>query len=433
MMQTKSALRIVIDGRVEEGAWGGVEQVVRGLAYGLGTLDQSTERYILVVANDAQAHSLAPFANERLQIEVAADWSQTPPLKRALRRATYTALRYAKPLRRKVLGRAWAALAPTRPQVAHYADVVHFATQMAFPCSRPFVYQPHDLQHLHLPQLFSDWVFDWREASYRASCRAASVIVAMTQWGKQDLIKHYELPPHKIAVVPWASSLTTYPQPSPEDRSRIAVRYNLPSRFALYPAVTWPHKNHLRLLRVLRKLRDEGLAIPLVMTGGTNDYTPVVDEQVTRLGLSDQVIHLGFVPGKDLAALYDLARALVYPSLFEGWGLPVVEAFERGLPVTCSNVASLPEVAGGAALLFDPYSEREMEHAIRTIWLDEQLRRKLVAKGRQRAALLSWGRTARILRSIYRVLGAAQLSEEDRELLRDCWPGFDQVRPAART
>lgn len=313
---------------------------------------------------------------------------------------------------------------PAKPAQASSVNVIHFITQRAFPTSVPSVFQPHDLQHLHFPQLFDSSVRDWREASYRSACEAAAVVIAMSEWGKRDLIDKYGLEEDKIAVVPWASSLPTYPAPSPETIDPIVRMYNLPKEFLLYPAITWPHKNHVGLLRALSRLRADGLAIPLVLTGAPNALTANVMRTAAALGLRDQVLHLGYVPGEHLGVLYGRARAVVYPSLFEGWGIPVVEAFESGVPVACSAVASLPEVAGDAALLFDPASDESIAAAIRAIWCDEPLRETLIQRGLQRAGRFSWSRTAQMFRCVYAVLAGRHLSEEEMEILRGFWPGF---------
>ena len=125
----------------------------------------------------------------------------------------------------------------------------------------------------------------------------------------------------------------------------------------------------------------------------------------------------GFVTPSELGALYRLARIMIFPSLFEGWGLPVVEAFAIGLPVACSNATCLPTVVDGAAELFDPTDPAAMADAMARVWGDDRLRERLIADGRDRAARFSWDRSARMFRACYRRLGGRELSAEDHALL----------------
>ncbi len=188
--------------------------------------------------------------------------------------------------------------------------------------------------------------------------------------------------------------------------------------FLLYPAQTWPHKNHARLLEALASIRDNhGVAIPLVCPGKqTGDYRQL-QELIRRLGLEPLTRFPGFVTPLELRGLYELATGLVFPSLFEGWGLPVCEAFDSGLPVASSTATGLPDVVGDAGLLFDPASTDEMADAVRRIWTDEELRRSLAERGRKRSELFSWDHTARLFRAHYRRIGGRSLAEEDRILL----------------
>jgi glycosyltransferase involved in cell wall biosynthesis len=179
---------------------------------------------------------------------------------------------------------------------------------------------------------------------------------------------------------------------------------DVPGAFAFFPAQTWAHKNHARLFSALGLLRKRGMRVPLVCSGHRNDFFPTVERAARESGVSDQVTFLGFVPEDDLQSLYALARLLVFPSLFEGWGFPVTEAMRVGLPVACSNVTSLPEQTAGAALLFDPTDIEEIADAVERLWVDESLRRRLGDAGRRRAGEFSWEQTARRFSDHYRLL-----------------------------
>jgi glycosyltransferase involved in cell wall biosynthesis len=298
------------------------------------------------------------------------------------------------------------------------SELVHFAHQEAFLTDVLSIYQPHDLQHLHRPELFSERERRRRERVYRTHCERARLVVAMTTWGRRDLIASYGLAEEKVAVVPWGSVLDEYPAPRAEDLDRIRAERSLPEAFLLYPGQTWPHKNHAGLLEALAVLRDrDGIEIPVVCPGRRNHYFPRIEQRARDLGLERTVSFPGFVSPLELRILYSLARGLVFPSRFEGWGLPICEAFSAGLPVASSSATSLPGLVDDAGLLFDPADPDEMAAQIRRLWTDQGLRRSLAEKGRERAGLFSIDRTARLFRAHYRRLAGAELSDADRALL----------------
>src|SRR5262249_15241110 len=151
----------------------------------------------------------------------------------------------------------------------------------------------------------------------------------------------FELSSEKVAVIPWGSVMDAYPEPSAADLAATRESLALPADFLVYPGQTWPHKNHLGLLAALGLIRGRyGTVPPVVCPGHPNaDFQPLVDERARELGVQDEVIFPGFVSPLQLRSLYRLARGMVFPSRFEGWGMPVIEAFSVGLPVTCSSVA----------------------------------------------------------------------------------------------
>jgi glycosyltransferase involved in cell wall biosynthesis len=294
------------------------------------------------------------------------------------------------------------------------------------------VYQPHDLQHLHLPQYFTPRTRLAREVTYRAFCAEARTVVMMTRWGKVDITDKYGLHPAKVCVVPGASVLDAYAEPTQADIETTRTRLALSDAFAFFPAQTFPHKNHLMLLEALAIARNQmGTTIPLVASGYQNDFFPRIAQRATELGLDSQVRFVGFVRPLELRALYRMARFMVFPSSFEGWGLPLVEAFNEGTPVACANATSLPEVAGDAALLFPVDSPIAMAEQLVRLWRDEVLRARLSALGRARAASLSWTHSAHVFRAHYRCIGDRQLNEEDRELLKESCECGAQVSPVA--
>jgi glycosyltransferase involved in cell wall biosynthesis len=396
-------------------AYGGLQQVVAGLAWGLSMLD-GDDRYLLLGFEDS-AEWLGEYVAGPCEIVTVPRGTGRSRRRRAFESLSAASPRIGSAVQR--LGPAFGNAAAPTPRAdglleALGADLVHFTSQQGFLTAVPSIYQVHDLQHVHRPDMLTRMQVIYRERAYRAFCGQAAIVAVMTEWGRADVCKWSGLPPEKIAVVPWA--------PAPGLRLDLDVQHSspihdLPDRFLLYPAQTWPHKNHLRLVAAMALLRDRGLDLTVVCTGRLNEHYAAIRRRVTELHLSDQMQFLGWVSDAELKALYQRATALVFPSLFEGWGLPLVEAFALGLPVAASNAAALPETAGDAAVLFDPERPEEIADAIARIWTDEALRSVLADYGRRRAATLSWERTARTYRALYRKVAGRILSEEDRVLL----------------
>ncbi len=403
-----SALRVCIDARFGSGRFGGVEQVVIGVASGLSRLGDGDEEY-LFLTHPEHEDWLLPYLDGPCR-------PLHPRIGYARRRARAVGRGVAE--RIPAVGHRFSVRPSDGTIEAAGANVVHFPFQDAFTTDVPSIYQPHDLQHLHLPELFSPWIAKRREMIYRTHCERAEAVVAMTSWGRRDFIRSYGLPEERVWVVPGASVLPEYPAPSRADLEEIRERLSLPASFLFYPAQPWPHKNHELLLEALALVRERtGTAIPLVCTGAPAAHFHQVRDRAVELGLGETTTFPGFVSPKELRGLYELATALAFPSRFEGWGLPVCEAFSAGLPVVSSSATGLPELVGDAGLIFDPESTEQIAEAVQRIWTDEGLRRTLAERGRERDELFSWERTARLFRAHYRRIGGRSLAEEDRILL----------------
>jgi glycosyltransferase involved in cell wall biosynthesis len=402
-------LRVCIDARLGSGLSGGVEQAVIGLAAGLSRLEDGSEDY-LFLTHPGHDGWLRPYIRKpsRLlpsRMEYAGEAGIVPELRRRARLLPFVRGSRDIPASDGTLEGSGSRL-------------VHFAHQEAFLTEIPSIYQPHDLQHLHLPELFSERERRRRERVYRTHCQRAALVVAMTSWGRRDLIDSYGLPEEKVAVVPWGSVLDEYPEPGTNDLDEIRARLSLPEAFLLFPGQTWPHKNHEGLLEALALLRDrDGIEVPVVCPGRRNHHFPRVEERAHELGLEAIVRFPGFVSPLELRGLYSLARGLVFPSRFEGWGLPVCEAFSAGLPVASSSATALRGLVDDAGLLFDPTDPEEMAAQISRMWTNDELRRRLAEKGRERAPLFSIDHTARLFRAHYRRLAGAGLAESDDALL----------------
>jgi glycosyltransferase involved in cell wall biosynthesis len=401
-------LRVCIDARLRSGQFGGVEQVLIGVAAGLSALDGGDEEYLFLV-NQGEEEWIRPHISGPCRLF---------PTRRSLPNRRARAIARALAERAPGIGTRFSVRVSDGTVERAGADLVHFPVQDAFLTDLPSIYQPHDLLHLHFPELFGRWERERREVVYRTHCERAQLVVAMTSWGKRDLFEHYGLPHDKIGVIPGGSVLWEYPKPSPEDLDRLTTRLSLPDEFLIYPAQTWPHKNHEALLEALALIkRRKGRAVPLVCPGKRTRQFARIESRMREFGLAESTNFPGFVSPLELRGLYELATGLVFPSRFEGWGLPICEAFSAGLPVASSNATSLPDLVGDAGLLFDPDNIEQIAEAVRRLWESEELRRELAERGSERGARFSWDRSARLFRAHYRRIGGRELAEEDRILL----------------
>jgi glycosyltransferase involved in cell wall biosynthesis len=420
MVDASHPLTVCVDARLVSGQRGGVEQVVIGLASALSRLADGDERY-LFLADPGHTAWLEPYISGPSSILISAGETAAPVKPTGLRATSRRIVLAAVPgkLRTAIRRRIRPYSLPESDGSIERAgvDVMHFPMQVGFRTEVPTIYTPHDLQHLHLPQFFSSFDFAEREARYRTLCERASIVTVMSTWARDDIVARYGLAPEKVWVVPGAAPIDAYWPPTDDELAATRARLSLPGRFALYPAKAWPHKNHLRLVAAVRLLRERGVDVPLILPGGQDGGEVAVLAQAEALGVADLVRFVGFVTPEELVALYRMATMMVFPSLFEGWGLPVVEAMSAGLPVACSNVTCLPAVSAGAAELFDPTDKTAIADAIARVWGDERLRARLISDGRARAACFSWDRTARTFRARYRLLGGRALSAEDSALL----------------
>lgn len=409
------SLRVCIDARLASGEVGGVEQVVLGTASGLSALTDGDEEYVFLTYADYDW--LKPYIRGNCRVEALDVPAPTTLLKASIGNK-YPVLKKIWHTFSPLLGRRTVSMVDGSAYVARIQpDIVHFVIQQAFLTTVPSIYSPFDLQHLHLPQNFTPRERYARELLYRTFCAQAATVVAASHWGKHDLIENYGLEENKVQVIPVGNILSHYPQPNEQDLQAARRKFDLPERYLYFPAATFPSKNHIGLLRALAQTRDQGVEIPLICSGRLSQFFPKIEQAAATLGLTQQVKFLDFVSPLEVQCLYRLSAGLIFPTLFEGWGQPVVEAFDAGVPVACSNVTSLPEVAGDSALLFDPHSTDAISMALIRLWQDDALRRRLIASGRERAKLFTWERTARIFRAHYRRIAGRTLAVDDQALI----------------
>lgn len=407
-------LNIAIDARLDPGMAGGVESVILGLAHGLSRLEPGDEAYHFLTFAGPQPW-LEPHLGGACHILQGSQTVKRPSALKAFERTLRHRLRAWFPSKEKAVVKV-----PRSDGTLEAAgmDLVHFPLQNAFLTAVPSLYHPHDLQHVHLPELFTASEIHRRETIYRAFCGQAALVPVASEWVQRDLEAQFGLPPEKVPVVNLAPFNAAIAPLAPGRLEALARDLALPDGFIFYAAQTWPHKNHMALLEALALLRDrDGLCIPFVSSGRKGDYFPVLERRVQELGLGDQVQFLGFVNHEALQALYELCRCVVIPSRFEAASFPLWEAFQAGRAAACATTTSLPAQAAGAALLFPADDVPAMAEAIKRLWTDAELRITLVEKGAGNVARFTWDRTARLFRALYRRTAGRALSAEDQQLL----------------
>lgn len=231
----------------------------------------------------------------------------------------------------------------------------------------------------------------------------ADHIIAVSESTKRDTVRLLGVPEEKITVIPEAAHPIFAPITSPEPLERIRTRYKLPEEFILFVGTIEPRKNLPALVNAYRRLRDNYKSnVALVIVGQRGWLYEELDQMLEEMNIQDSVRFLGGVPNEELVYLYNAAKIFAFPSRYEGFGLPPLEAMACGTPVVTSNVSSLPEVVGDAALLVDPEDIDGLAVAMWRLLSEENLRRELRAKGLKRAQTFSWERAARATLQVYR-------------------------------
>jgi len=296
-------------------------------------------------------------------------------------------------LRRLIVDNISLAQALRKTPVDVLFSPANFAAPL-LPCRVPQVATVHDFQHAHIPECFTAGERLFRTALFRATFLRCRRIIAISDATRQDAMLGYGLKEDRIVTV--LEGVSHSPPPEASECEAVRVRYDLPETYFFYPAMTAPHKNHKVLLDALRALRaDSCCDAHLVFSGARTEHYTEVERNARELGLADYVHHIGFLPREDVFPVLASSRGLVFPSLFEGFGLPVLEAMQCNVPVIAANTTSIPEVAGDAAILLPPEASKAWAAAMATMLCDELRSQELVALGRTNIKKFSWDRCAR--------------------------------------
>jgi alpha-1,3-rhamnosyl/mannosyltransferase len=289
------------------------------------------------------------------------------------------------------------------------ADIYHSPYYlMPYRPGVPVVVTVYDLIPLLFPRLASArarLLFRWTMA---LALRMASHVIVISEATRRDLLLFFRLSPKKVTTIPLAAAPNFRPS-SPAEVEQVRHKYALPQDYVLYLGINKPHKNLVRLIDAFSLMtqhttcnRHHASRFTFVIAGAWDSRYPEPRQRVATLGLEGTIRFLGPVPEADLPALYAGAALFVFPSLYEGFGLPVLEAMACGAPVACSNTSSLPEVGGDKVLYFDPADVEAIAETLRQALADADLRTELRERGLVRAAQFSWERTARETLNLYR-------------------------------
>jgi glycosyltransferase involved in cell wall biosynthesis len=233
------------------------------------------------------------------------------------------------------------------------------------------------------------------------AARVADAVVTVSHSARRDLLRFHGLPPERVTVIHEAAGPAFRPVKDAARLSRVRTRYALPERFILYVGAIEPRKNLRRLMEAFALARAAGIPHELVCVGPYGWSSKDLYGFIDRLDLTRSVHFTGYVPVEDLALIYNLGELFVFPSLYEGFGLPVIEAMACGVPVITTSTSSLEEIATGAAEIVSPHDTDALAHAIVTLSEDEERRRDLAERGLARAREFSWTRTAREMLALY--------------------------------
>jgi glycosyltransferase involved in cell wall biosynthesis len=355
----------------------GNEVYVRNLLHGFAALDQSSEfiAYLSDSVNDAEAAVPERFTRR------------------------YVSSNALKRLARDLSSR----IAEDAP------DLVHVQYTAPLRCAAPIVVSVHDISFLEHPEYFP-----WLRAlqlrlTVKHTIRRAARVITPSEFSRRRLLEAYQPAPDKVQVVPIAMAPTFRPLPHGTALRWVSDRFAIPGPFVLTVGDLQPRKNQIGLIRAFQDLvvNDPDLPHRLVIVGKQTWFSDRVMDAAKNSRVADRIHFTAFVNDDELLQLYNACDMMVFPSYYEGFGLPILEAMACGRAVACSNTSAMPDVANAAAILFDPEKPAEIARAMRDVLRNPELRTRMERLGVQRASLFTWERTARQTLDIYHQVAAA--------------------------
>jgi len=290
-------------------------------------------------------------------------------------------------------------------------DLLHVQYTSPLACSVPLVVSVHDVSYLEHPQYFTRFRSRQLRFTVKRTVEAAARILTPSEFSRRAILRHYKLDERKVVVVPNAVSSSFRPVERESAAAAVEEKFGIKGPFVLTVGDLQPRKNHLGLLHAFEETLRQHPHLPhrLVFVGKETWSSKELHRAVLRSAVAGRVDFTGFVEDPDLLQFYGACDLFVFPSFYEGFGLPILEAMACGRAVACSSATAMPEVANAAGILFDPYSVQEMSRAIADVLLDEEMRVRLERLGTNRAASFTWERAAqRTLDVYYEVAGVSE-------------------------
>jgi glycosyltransferase involved in cell wall biosynthesis len=289
------------------------------------------------------------------------------------------------------------ALWRDRPDVLHVQYTAPLRTQV------PVVVSVHDVSYLEHPQYFTRFRANQLALTVRRTIARAARVLTPSEFSRDAILRHYPVDENRVVVIPNGVASTFRPVDRETAQAIVERKYGIHGKFVLMVGDLQPRKNHLGALRAFEELVRSNPQIPhqLVFVGKETWYSKELHRAVETSAISARVHFTGFIPDEDLVYFYGGSDVLLFPSFYEGFGLPILEAMACGRAVVCSHATAMPEVADGAGILFDPYSISEIVRAMRDVLIDTELRSRMERLGMARAAQFSWERAARKTLDVY--------------------------------
>jgi glycosyltransferase involved in cell wall biosynthesis len=294
-------------------------------------------------------------------------------------------------------------------------DLLHVQYTGPIACKTPLVVSVHDVSYLEHPQYFTRFRAAQLRLTVKRTVETAAAILTPSEFSRRAILRHYKLDESKVIAVPNAVSSSFRPVARDAAAAAVEEKFGIRGPFVLTVGDLQPRKNHLGLLHAFEQMISEHPHLPhrLVFVGKETWYSKVLHRAAEKSSVGDRVHFTNFVEDPDLRQFYGACDLFVFPSFYEGFGLPILEAMACGRAVACSSATAMPEVANAAGILFDPYAVEEMARAMGDVLLDEEMRTRLERLGIQRAAGFTWERAAqRTLDVYYEVAGVRRTVPE---------------------
>ncbi len=285
-------------------------------------------------------------------------------------------------------------------------DLVHVQYTAPLFCPVPVVVSVHDVSYLEHPEFFPRARRMQLRMTVERTVRSAAKVVTLSEFSRGGIARAYGMDPEKIAVVPAACSEIFQPQPKAPAKAFVDGRFAIRGPYVLCVGDLQPRKNPIGLIRAFEELVANYPQLPhsLVFVGKDTWFAPRVHQIAEASPFANRIHFTGYVNDEELLQLYNASDLFIFPSFYEGFGIPILEAMASGRAVACSNTSAMKEVAGDAAVLFNPYSTREMVTAMRDLLLEPDFRLRMERLGRQNAARYTWKQTARQTLDIYQAV-----------------------------